>query len=171
LPGSSHEGARPYIRTFARLLCISVLAAIIPIETSKSELRFHRNPPWITEALASGALNQKQVDLLNRSLGCQPGGWSRAVNWLQSNSLSLETVPEFGNDNFWFKVARGVLKTFQDVTITIRMKIWSASLVCQIEIEQYGHEGNIGLNGEQQVRNAKIFADFKSYMLEASDNK
>src|SRR5215813_220718 len=140
------------VGTFAKLLGISVLAAMLPMQTGKSELLLsHRTPSW------------------NPPLSCRPGDWSRAVSWLQSNSLSLETVPEFGNDIHRFKVVRGVLQKFPEVTITIRMKIRTGSSGCEIEMEQYGHE--LWVSGEQQVRNAKIFADFKSYMQEAPDNK
>ncbi|RZN33919.1 hypothetical protein CWO90_08805 [Bradyrhizobium sp. Leo121] len=77
----------------------------------------------------------------------------------------MQTVPDFGNDVFRFKVARGILKDFPEVEVTIRMRTWTANSKCQIEVEQYGHEQDIGLATEQVVRNAKIFAKFKTHML------
>jgi hypothetical protein len=158
------------IRGLAKLIWASALAAMVPTEPGHSLIVRHAEAPWITEALASGKLDQKAVDLMHRDAACRPAGWAGAMSWLELNSLTVQTVPDFGNDVFKFKVARGILKTFPEVEVTIRMRLWTANSMCQIEIEQYGHERDIGLTTEEVIRNAKIFAEFKTYMLSPVDS-
>jgi len=136
---------------FAKLICISALAVVIPLQPGKSLIVKRGEPPLITD------------------VGCGRGGWPRAMGWLTSNSLSIETIPDFGNDVFRFKVARGILKNFP-VKIMLRMRTWTASGACDIEVEQYSHQQNAGFSSEKMVWYAEIFADFKTHMEKAFDN-
>ena len=136
-------------RAFAKLICIAALAAILPLQPSMS-LIVKRDKP-----------------LLITALGCGRGGWPRAMDWLTSNSRSIETIPDFGNDVFRFKVAKGILKTVP-VKIMLRMRTMSPSGVCDIEVEQYSLPE--GFSSERSIWYAEIFADFKTYMERAFDS-
>jgi hypothetical protein len=137
--------------TFAKLISISALAAVLPLQPGKSVLVKRSEPSLIT------------------GVRCGQGGWPRAMGWLTSNSLSIETIPDFGNDVFGFKVAKGILKNFP-VKIMLRMRIWKATGACAIEVEQYSHAQNAGFSSDKMIWYAEIFADFKTYMEKAFDS-
>jgi hypothetical protein len=163
---------------FAQFIRTCVLASAFAVQPAYAEFLVDANtePAWIAQALEHGVLDRQTIDLSRHPIFCRPAAcpaaWARAMNWLRRDSLSVETIPEFGNDVLKFKNAVGHLKTYPDIEIRIRMKIRAVGgLVPEIEIEQVDHSGGDGLKPEQLIQDATIFADFKSYVLKASGGK
>ena len=164
---------------FAKLICMFGLTVVFAAWSANAEIVFgqQQEPDWIVKALEGGALDQKTLELMRHRVSCQPAAcpaaWVRAMDWLKSNSLSIETVPDITNNTVQFKSAMGNLRKYPDVKIVIQMKTWrSGALIPEIDIEHFDHYGESwnGLAPSQLVQDAKIFADFKSYMLSALDS-
>jgi hypothetical protein len=109
------------------------------------------------------------------------------MTWLKHNSQPAEVLPDERNGvlNLDLKTATGRLKKYPDIKVSIRMKSpvgplardvkieclyrCDSSSRSEIEIAYFGYDSE--LMTEQLIQGAKIFADFKAYMLQASEGK